>query len=72
MAAQEAVRVTELFRALGAGADELRKVSSVRGIAIRNATGRTRAAQSVRSELRGACVRFLKETPVSDASGGAE
>ena len=26
----------------------------------------------MRSELRGACVRFLKETPVSDASGGAE
>ena len=72
VAAQEAARVTELLRALGAGADELRKVSSVWGIAIRNASGGTRAAQSVRSELRGACVRFLKETPVSDASGGAE
>ena len=70
--AQEAARVTELLRALGAGADELRKVSSVWGIAIQNASGGTRAAQSVRSELRGACVRFLKETPVSDASGGAE
>ena len=72
VAAQEAARVTELLRALGAGADELRKVSSARGIAVRNASGRTRAAQSVRSELRGACVRSLKETPVSDASGGAE
>ena len=40
VAAQEAARVTELLRALGAGADELRKVSSVRGIAIRNANGR--------------------------------
>ena len=69
VAAQEAARVTELLRAL---ADELRKVSSVWGIAIRNASGRTRAAQSVRSELHGACIRFLKETPVSDASGGAE
>ena len=54
MAAQEAARVTELLRALGAGAAELRKVSRVWGIAIRNASGRTRAVQSVRSELRGA------------------
>ena len=72
MAAQEAARVTELLRALGAGADERGKVSSVWGIAIRNASGRTRAVQSLRSELRGGCIRFLKETPVSDASGGAE
>ena len=72
VAAQEAARVTELLRALGAGADELRKVRSVWGIAIRNASGGTRAAQSVRSELRGACIRFLTETPVSDALGGAE
>ena len=44
VAAQEAARVTELLRALGAGADELRKVSSVWGIALRTASGRTRAA----------------------------
>ena len=72
VAAQEAARVAELLRALGAGADELRNVSRVWGIAIRNASGRTRAVQSVRSELRGACMRFLKETPVSDALGEAE
>ncbi|CAJ1377850.1 unnamed protein product [Effrenium voratum] len=72
MAAQEVARLTELLRALGAGADELRKASSVWGIEIRNASGRPRTAQSVRSELRGACVRFLKETPVSDALGDAE
>ena len=41
-------------------ADELSKVSRVWGIAIRNASGRNRAVQSVRSELRGACIRFLK------------
>ena len=40
VAAQEAARVTELLRALGAGADELRKVSSMWGIAIHNASGR--------------------------------
>ena len=72
VAAQEAARVTELLRALGAGADELRKASSVWGIEIRNASGRPRAVQRVRSELRGACIRFLKETPVSDALGDAE
>ena len=70
--AQEAARVTELLRALGAGADELRKASRVWGIERRNASGRNRAVQSVRSELRGACIRFLKETPVSDALGDAE
>ena len=42
------------------------------GVEIRNASGRPRAVQSVRSELRGACIRFLKETPVSDALGDAE
>ena len=41
VAAQEAARVTELLRALGAGADELRKVSSVWGDSIRNASCRT-------------------------------
>ena len=75
VAAREAGKVKELVCALGSGVQRemVRRVASAWGIGTRDSRGQTRGVESFKSELRGACIRFLKEAaeaaPAEEASG---
>ena len=75
VAAREAGKVKELVCALGSGVQRemVRRVASAWGIGTRDTRGQTRGVESFKSELRGACIRFLKEAaeaaPAEEASG---
>ena len=75
VAAREAGKVKELLSALRSDAQRemVRRVASAWGIGTRDSRGQTRGVESFKSELCGACIRFLKETPeaapAEEASG---
>ena len=73
VAAREALKVKELLCALWSGVqqEKLRRVASAWQIQQRDSSGTKRSVESLKSELHGACVRYLKEAAEVAPSGEA-